>query len=306
MAASAPAVRPALPVVLWQSVRPMSLTVALLSAMVGTFALLPSDQERLGVAALCALLAVLLQAATNVLNDAEDALTGADIPGTMGASLAMRQRWITPQQARLIAAGCFIAAAITGIALVLWVQKPGLLWIGAAAVFVGWAYTAPPLRLAYRPLGELASGIPMGIGIVWGTAAAQAQHVPAAVWWAGIPMALLTAAILHANNGRDRLHDKLVGKRTLATYLSPRGVVLEFRALLIALPVVIVAGLITRGLPLWCALALIPGAIAVRRALQADEQLDARGWTLLLIGSVRLHSLTGVTLCAGFLLSLAG
>lgn len=305
MAATSPAVvRPALPVVVWQSIRPMSLTIAVLSAAVGSMALLPAQHPVPGIAALCALLAVLLQCGTNVLNDAEDSRTGADDFPAAGSSVAMRSGWIDAAEARLIATLCFGLAAITGAGIVVLVQKPALLALGAAALLVGWAYTAPPLRLAYRPLGELASALPMGIGIPWGTAAAQTAHVPASVWWSAAPLALLTAAILHANNARDRAHDASVGKRTLATYLSPRGIVVEYRTLLIAVPLVVIAGVAVRALPLWALLALVPGALAVRSALRASARLEARGWTQLLIAAVRLHLLTGVTLCAAFALSL--
>ncbi len=126
---------------------------------------------------------------------------------------------------------------------------------------VGWAYTAPPFRLAYHPLGEAASGLPMGLGIVWGTAAAQTASVPYAAWWAAAPLALLTAGILHANNARDRSHDAAVGKRTLATRVSVDAVVLEFR-LLVGLPAVLLA---RRWPPaacrLWCLGAALPALL---------------------------------------------
>jgi 1,4-dihydroxy-2-naphthoate octaprenyltransferase len=170
-------------------------------------------------------------------------------------------------------------------------------------VVVGWAYTAPPLRLAYRPLGELASGLPMGVGIVWGTAAAQASTVPASVWWAGAALALLTAGILHANNARDRAHDLIVGKRTLATHLSEGGVVLEYRLLLGGVAIVVAAGLVSRALPLWCLLAAVPALLAVRSAAQVHAGPDGRGWTMRLIDCVQLHILTGVTLALGLVLS---
>ena len=296
--------RPALPVVLWHSVRPRSLQIAVLSSAVGSMALLPLQHPNPGVAALCALLAVLLQSGTNVLNDAEDAATGADAFPAAGASKAMRSGWIDVSDARVIAALCFAAAAIVGVVVVLVVQKPALLLLGAGAVLVGWAYTAWPLRLAYRPLGELASGIPMGIGIPWGTAAAQASHVPASVWWAAIPLALLTSAVLHANNARDRAHDASVGKRTLATYLSPRGVVVEYRALMIAVPVIIAIAVAVRGVPLWSALAIAPSLRAMQLAARAGAPTDARGWTRLLIGTVLTHRYIALALCASFALSL--
>ena len=297
------AARPGGLTVVWQSLRPRSLTVAATSSVAGTAALAPSRSVQPATAVGCLVLAVLLQAATNVLNDAEDAITGADDHAASGASLAMRRRWITPQQARLIAAGLFASAAALGLGIALSSGRPGLLWLGVVAVIVGWAYTAPPLRLAYRPLGEAASGLPMGLGIVWGTAAAQTAAVPAAAWLTGGALALLTAAILHANNARDRVHDAASGKRTLATRLPERGVVLEYRLLLGAVPVVLAAGLATRALPWWCLLAVIPAALAVRSAVRARRGLDIAGWTARLIECVGLHLLTGLAVSAGLVLS---
>ena len=301
LAAASP--RPGPLAVTWASLRARSLTVAATSSVVGTATLAAGRSVQPLVAAACLLLAVLLQAGTNVLNDAEDALTGADDFAAAGASLAMRRRWITPAQARAMAGSLFAGAAVLGLVIALATHRPALLLLGAAAVVVGWAYTAPPLRLAYRPLGEVASGLPMGLGIVWGTAAAQASTVPVSAWWAGAMLALLTAAILHANNARDRAHDVTVNKRTLATRLSERGVVLEYRVLLLGVPALLAAGLATRGLPLWCLVAVAPAALAVRSAFAATVAMAAPGWTRRLIDAVQLHLLTGVALGAGLLLS---
>jgi len=289
--------------VLWASVRPRSLTVAAVASILGTAALVPEHAVQPLIATGSLVLALLLQAATNVLNDAEDALTGADDYAGSGASLAMRQRWIDPAQARVIAAALFGAAAVLGLVIALGSHRPALLLLGLVAVLVGWAYTAPPVRLAYRPLGEAASGLAMGIGIVWGSAAAQTATVPYSVWWAAAPLALLTAGILHANNARDRVHDASVGKRTLATRLSVDAVVLEVRLLLGGVAVVLAAAFITRGLPLWCLGAAVPAALALRAAARARPDLDGRGWTMLLIACVQLHLLTGLTLAAGLVLS---
>jgi 1,4-dihydroxy-2-naphthoate polyprenyltransferase len=302
MAAGA-VLRPGMLSVVWASVRARSLTVAAISSVVGTAALAPARAVQPLIALGCLVLAVLLQAATNVLNDAEDALTGADDHAASGASLAMRRQWISPSQAHAMAAWLFALAAALGLAIALGAGRPALLLLGLVALVVGWAYTAPPLRLAYRPFGEAASALPMGLGIVWGSAAAQTASVPNSVFWAAAPLALLTAGILHANNARDRSHDAAVGKRTLATRLSPDAVVTEFRVLLGAVPVVLAGAFITGGLPWWCMLVVVPALLAARLTLGARRDLDGRGWTMLLISCVKLHLLTGVTLAAGFVLS---
>jgi 1,4-dihydroxy-2-naphthoate octaprenyltransferase len=289
--------------VVWASVRPRSLTVAAVSSVVGTAALVPIHGVQPVIAVGCLVLAVLLQAATNVLNDAEDALTGADDHAGAGSSLAMRRQWINPAQARVIAALLFAVAAVLGISLALAAHRPALLLLGLVALVVGWAYTAPPLRLAYHPFGEAASGLPMGLGIVWGTAAAQTASVPYSVWWAGAPLALLTAGILHANNARDRSHDAAVGKRTLATRISVGAVVLEYRLLVGAPAVLLAAALATHGLPLWSLGVSLPALLGLRLAARARRDLDSMGWTRLLIGCVQTHLLTGVMLAAGFVLS---
>jgi 1,4-dihydroxy-2-naphthoate polyprenyltransferase len=289
--------------VAWSAVRARSLTVAVLPCVVGTVALAPSRAYSVPVAFGCLCVAVLLQAGTNAVNDAEDALTGADDVPTAMPSLALRRGWISARGARLIGLGCLLLAAVVGLSLALAIGKPWLLLLGGAGVLIGWAYTAPPLRLAYRPLGELASGGPMGLGITWGTAAAQAglRGVPHSVLWCGAMLALLTASILHANNARDRESDARIGKRTVATYLSPAGVVLEFRLLLLGVPLLLGVGIALRGLPLACLVAAPAALLCARVALRARADLDARGWTRLLIACVGLHLLTGASLAVGLL-----
>lgn len=296
--------RPGAVGVVWNAVRPRSLTVAVLPVVVGTAALARSRTFSVPVAVGCLAVAVLLQAGTNAVNDAEDALTGADAQPMAMPSLSVRRGWIDARQARWIGLGALGCAALLGLGLALAVGRPWLLGLGAAGVVIGWAYTAPPLRLAYRPLGELASGGPMGVGIAWGTAAAQAgaRGVPASVLWAGAMLAVVTAAILHANNARDRESDARIGKRTVATYLSPRGVVWEFRTLLATTSVLLAAGLATRSLPVTALVALPAVVQALRVAARARVDLDARGWTMLLIGCVKLHLAIGALLSLGLLL----
>ncbi len=302
---AAVAARPGAVRVVWSAVRPRSLTVAVVPVLVGTVALAPSRSYSVWVAVGCLCVAVLLQAGTNAVNDAEDALTGADAqPGAMPSG-ALRRGWITVGQARWIGLSLLGCAAVLGFALALAIGKPWLLLLCAGGVLIGWQYTAAPLRLAYRPLGELASGGPMGLGITWGTAAAQAGAfaVPHSVLWCGVMLALLTAAILHANNARDRESDVRVGKRTVATYLSPRGVVVEYRVLMLLVPALLVIALAVRGLPLVCAVAIPAAARTIPPALRARPDLDARGWTRLLIAAVTLHLAVGLSLALGLLLS---
>ena len=53
------------------------------------------------------------------------------------------------------------------------VSGSGLLLIGLAGLFMGWAYSAPPLRLSRRGLGELSVGLGFGLVIPLGAAYVQ-------------------------------------------------------------------------------------------------------------------------------------
>jgi 1,4-dihydroxy-2-naphthoate octaprenyltransferase len=79
-------------------------------------------------------------------------------------------------------------------------------------------------------------------------------------------------------------------------------VVLEFRLLLAATAVLLAAGLATCGLPVTALVALPAALLALRTASRARADLDARGWTRLLIACVGLHLLTGMLLALGLLL----
>ena len=91
-----------------------------------------------------------------------------------------------------------------------------LLWIGIGGVVVAVSYTAGPWPLSRMGLGEVAAGVFMGPLMVLGAWYVQAGCIDRGPALASLPLALMVAAILHANNLRDMEADRAVGKRTLA------------------------------------------------------------------------------------------
>jgi 1,4-dihydroxy-2-naphthoate octaprenyltransferase len=176
-------------------------------------------------AVLTVLFALLAHAGINVLNDYYDARSGADaanterlFPFTGGSRFIQNGVLSEAETGRL---GYALLALVVPAGLWLSLQSaPGLLLIGLAGLFLGWAYTAPPLALVSRGLGEAAVAAGWLI-VVAGADFVQRGAFSATPLVAGLSYALLVAAILFINEFPDRRGDEAAGKRTLVVRLGP-------------------------------------------------------------------------------------
>ena len=96
-----------------------------------------------------------------------------------------------------------------------------ILLLGLIGVPLAYGYTAPPLKLAYRGLGELNVFVLMGPLMVLGGFLVHRAAGSRVALTASLPIGCLVAAILHANNLRDLDDDRALGKQTLATIVGP-------------------------------------------------------------------------------------
>ena len=106
-----------------------------------------------------------------------------------------------------------------------------VLALGVASVLAGYFYTASPFSLAYRGLGEVVVFVFMGPVIVMGAYYVQVEHFAWEAFIASVPIGLLVAAILHANNVRDIENDRRNNKWTLAALAGRPLADYEFIAL---------------------------------------------------------------------------
>lgn len=186
-------------------------------------------------AAVTVALAVLAHAAANAWNDHHDALNGADAanPAPLspftGGSRVIQSGAASAADARRLALGLAGLVVLGGLWLALGAGT-SLLAIGAAGLVLGWAYSAPPLRLMARGMGEVT------VALAWWLVVMGAYHSQRAQWQvvamvSAIPFALLVANILLINGLPDAPWDARVGKRTLAVRLGPVGVAALYTAL---------------------------------------------------------------------------
>jgi 1,4-dihydroxy-2-naphthoate octaprenyltransferase len=209
-----------------EMVRWPSLTASAASVVVGVAAAFwATGAVRWGWAVLTLIAAVALQACTNIKNDLDDQLTGADdlnrtpILGFTGGSRVLQRGLATRTDLVSAMTGLGLLSAAIGAYFAL-AGRPGVLLFGLAGLLVGWTYTGPPLRLANHGLGEPAVGLAFGVGIVCGSAYVQAGVVPMVSLTASVPMSLLVALILFVNGFQDAASDGLVSKRTAVVRLG--------------------------------------------------------------------------------------
>jgi 1,4-dihydroxy-2-naphthoate octaprenyltransferase len=218
----------------------------------------------------------------------------------------------TVHDVKMAAAVMFGVAALAGLALSLMVSL-WLIPLGLVCGVAGWAYTGGPKPYGYLGLGEVFVFIFFGLVATAGSA--YVQHAPFLVSYqglphtyaypwhfiilVGVPVGLLAAALLQANNLRDIVTDKVAGKKTLAVRLGRKNAGLAYCFTLMAVALSIGALQRDRGWVLIALLGMIFAVYPVRLALS-----DRMGRRLLpmLAATARLQMVVGGLLAVGLLL----
>lgn len=262
-----------------------------------------------GLALLTLVGAIAVHLGLNVANDVFDAQSGADdynVNPTMfsGGSRVIQYGLVSFRQMVAIMVACYVIAAVIGLVLVA-LTGIGLLWLGVAGVLISFFYTAPPLKLVHRGLGEIAVALGFGPIMLLGAYFVQTGHYALRPTVLSIPVALLVMLILYANEIPDRVSDARAAKRTLVVRLSREAVLNGYTVSVGLVYVALVVGIVTRILPWPTALGLltIPLAIKTQRGLAANYE---NPYVLMasLQDNVVLHLATGMLLVVGTLLGL--
>jgi 1,4-dihydroxy-2-naphthoate octaprenyltransferase len=141
---------------------------------------------------------------------------------------------------------------------------------GIAAIF----YVAPPIRWAYRGLGEAVIALSYGPWLVLGSLYLQTRALSWGALWASLVPGFLIMALAVVNAIPDFHQDRLVGKRNLVVRLGRRRAVWLYLALAAAGLSVALAGVIARQFPVPCLAALLALPLLVasgRRAIHSFE-----------------------------------
>lgn len=169
--------------------------------------------------------ALCYHAGMNVLNDYFDFKNGTDnineraLTPFTGGSLFIQKGLITPEQTLSFGLILVALGSVAGLYLA-YMTAPLLLVIGALGLFLGYSYSAPPLSLASRGLGEATVGVSFGVLTVPGSYLVQTGGLSWTPFFASLPVSFLITALLYVNEFPDFEADQKAGKLTLVVRLG--------------------------------------------------------------------------------------
>jgi 1,4-dihydroxy-2-naphthoate octaprenyltransferase len=262
--------------------------------LVGTA--LAADQEFDPLLFLLALAgSVLILAGTNLATDFFDFVDGVQPGASFGASI--QSGLLTPKEVHFASIGAFSLGAVCGLVLVVVAGWP-VLAAGLASVLAGYFYTASPIKYGRRGLGEVGVFFFMGPVIVMGACYVQLEELTWPAFYASLPVGLLVANILHANNLRDIQNDRARGKVTLSTIADRALADYMLWALVLGSFAAVIVCVALDELSAWSLLVLgaLPAAWLTVRMLRETEPVRLN---LLVRNSARLHMHLGLLLALG-------
>ena len=295
---------------LWmQAVRPFSFTASITPVLLGSaLAYHELGYLRPLYFVLAVLGGLLLHAGTNLVAEYFDFKVGADTLTTFGSSRILVEGLMKPPQVLVGGLVAFSISFLIGLFLA-WKLGWVIVWLGLAGLIGGYYYTAHPFGYKYRALGEPLVFMLMGPLMVFGGYFVQTGRV---VWlpiWVSLPVGLLVAAILHANNLRDIPDDIRAGFKTIPILTGWAFTTWSYRLLLATayLSVVLMAAL--KAAPWWTLLVMltIPVSLKLYQAVARAEPLTPKALATLDIATAQLHFQFGLALTIGFVVArLAG
>ncbi|PUA31865.1 MAG: hypothetical protein B9J98_05060 [Candidatus Terraquivivens tikiterensis] len=165
---------------------------------------------------------IAFHAASNMLNDYYDVKHSVDKHGAPTTRyrphpLVSGQIGVRPFQAAV----AFLYTVVLCVATYLsTVRGPIVLAFTMAGMFFSYFYTADPVPLKHRALGEVSVLLTWGPLMVGGTYFVLTGRVEVLPVIASLPIGILVMAVLFANNMRDVDYDKAVKIKTLAIILG--------------------------------------------------------------------------------------
>jgi 1,4-dihydroxy-2-naphthoate octaprenyltransferase len=294
---------------LWfAKVRAHFFTASLAPLLIGTAVAWARDGEFHFFYSLLTFAGVLsLHAAANMSNDYFDHKSGTDdinveFGGHLtGGSRLIQMGVLKPRQVLLEALAYYAAGAIIGLYLG-WTRGPWVLVIGLIGILSGYFYTAPPVVLAARGLGEVIVGLNFGVLIALGTYYVQTGRLAWEPALAGLPASFLLAGVLYINEFQDMVADKAAGKSHLVVRQGRQKAVPGYGFIMAAAYLSIILGVLLGVTPFaLLGLLMVPLAWRAWQVVQVKydlprELVPANVYTFL------AHLWTGLLLTLGYVI----
>lgn len=243
---------------------------------------------------LLAIAMILIQSATNMINDYFDYKRGAD-SNKSGDEKALVSGEITPKQVLFIIFSYQVIALIIGIFLASQTSYYILL-VAIIGGLISILYAFGPLPISYTPLGEIVSGVTMGIGITSTVIYIQSGMFNLNTVLVAIPTAVFISTILLTNNLSDIEEDSEAGRKTLPIIIGRKNAEKLWVFNVIMMPVLTVCLVLINiySIVVLVPLVLIYPYKSIRSFLSYEKSIHTKGRSMGLIGMVGLRYHLGV------------
>ena len=219
--------------VLWRLLRPHTLTASFVPALIGSALAWPTGHFKAGLAMMMLLASMLLQSAVNMFNEYHDYRRGLDKEDSVGIGGAIVHREMSAERVFQLGIAFVGLALLLGIQIMLQSSWRILPW-SMGCILIGYLYSGGPYPISATPLGEIAAGSCMGIGIISIAYYIHTLNAPPLVFLVAVAPSIMIGAILMANNIRDIEEDRAHGRKTLAVIFGGEQAIRILTAMFLA------------------------------------------------------------------------
>jgi 1,4-dihydroxy-2-naphthoate octaprenyltransferase len=231
---------------------------------------------------------LLAHTVNNLMNDLFDTQTGLDsntYPRALYAPHPVLSGLVT-RRTLVVAIGLVNLADLAILIVLTWARGWPVLAFALSGFILSVAYTAPPVRLKKRGLGEPDVFVVWGPLMVCGTYYSAVGHVGWAVLLASLPYGLLCTTVLMGKHIDKIPYDEPLGIRTLPVIFGEARARVLTLAMMVGFYLLVVAAVLAKAMP-WPALLVVlalPRLIKVwpyfRRPPPAEPPADFPVWPL--------------------------
>ena len=206
----------------------------------------------------------------------DQAVRAEDRTPFSGGKRVLLDGFLTRGQTIGIAVMSYLVGILAGLSIVIW-REPSVLWWGILGTGMAFFYHAPPFKLSYRGLGELAVAISYGPLICAGTYLVQRGAISMEVIVISILLGLLIGSFLLINEFPDYHADLSADKNTLVVRLGRRNASRLFAGLVASAFVILFAlPFLKFPFTIWLGFAAAPLAYSATRLLLQNPETTSR------------------------------
>ena len=300
-------------ITLFHASRPQFLVASAAPVLVGSclgYATVGSFNWPLFILAMLGIMAI--HSGANMANDYFDHLSGNDWANKnptpfSGGSRYIQEGILSPKTILLTALVALTVGSALGVVIILLTRSVFILALGLVGLLGGFFYTAPPVKLGYRCVGEFVIALLFGLFPVYGSYYLQTQVIDTIPLLPALIVGILIFLVIFVNEFPDLQADAAVNKRTLVVRLGVPASIWIYRTALAAsflIAAVMMIYPLMRLMFFAGLLYLITLPIAVRAMKFANkEDLAKPGQYRASQITVLLHAVGALALTIGFIVT---